>query len=129
MEAIREGWDKANFTLNNHRDQEDVYVLGALDEIFLLLEDNQVTLQTMLGSRYIAGVHAEVEEWEKKLALLSDTLDEWTACQKSWMYLETIFGAPDIQKQLPWNLKFLLVDKSWKSTLKPAAITQGNCEH
>jgi dynein heavy chain len=119
LEAIREGWDKANFTLNNHRDQEDVYVLGALDEIFLLLEDNQVTLQTMLGSRYIAGVHAEVEEWEKKLALLSDTLDEWTACQKSWMYLETIFGAPDIQKQLPVEAqKFLLVDKSWKSTLK-----------
>ena len=73
----------------------------------------------MLGSRYIA-VRDEVEGWEKKLALLSDTLDEWTACQKSWMYLETIFGAPDIQKQKASSrsTKILLVDKSWKATLK-----------
>ena len=59
------------------------------------------------------------EVWEKKLGLLSETLDEWTQCQKNWMYLETIFSAEDIQKQLPVEAhKFDMVDKMWKTNLK-----------
>lgn len=42
-----------------------------------------------------------MEAWEKRLGLLSETLDEWVAVQRNWMYLETIFCAEDIQKQLP----------------------------
>jgi dynein heavy chain len=34
----------------------------------------------------------DVEEWEKRLATISETIDEWMVCQKSWMYLESIFG-------------------------------------
>lgn len=41
----------------------------------------------------MGGIRTEVEEWEKKLSLLSDMLDEWLTCQRSWMYLENIFGA------------------------------------
>ena len=56
-----------------------------------------------------------MEEWEKRLALLSETLDEWVAVQRNWMYLETIFCAEDIQKQLPEEAaKFQAVDKMWK---------------
>jgi hypothetical protein len=55
---------------------------------------------------------ADVELWEKRLSLLSDTLDEWVQCQRSWMYLETIFSAEDIQRQLPAEAaKFHTVDK------------------
>ncbi len=53
-----------------------------------------------------------MELWEKRLSLLSDTLDEWVQCQRSWMYLETIFSAEDIQRQLPAEAaKFHTVDK------------------
>ena len=48
LESIRDGWDSAVFTFN-HRDQEDVFILGALDEIFLLLEDNQLHFKRCLG--------------------------------------------------------------------------------
>ena len=59
-----------------------------------------------------------VVEWEKKLALLSDTLDEWQACQRTWVYLENIFGAEDIQRQLPAeSQKFMIVDRTWKSIM------------
>lgn len=47
------------------------------------------------------SVVLQVEAWEKRLGLLSETLDEWVAVQRNWMYLETIFCAEDIQKQLP----------------------------
>jgi len=117
--SIQRGWADMDFTCLNHRDQPGIFILGGLDDIFTLLEDNQVTLQTMMGSRFIMGVREEVEEWSKKLALLSETLDEWIACQRNWMYLETIFCAEDIQKQLPVeSQKFIVVDKMWKTIMK-----------
>lgn len=48
--------------------------------------------------------------------------DEWLMCQQSWVYLEVIFSAPDIQRQLPSEAKmFLVVDKSWKELMRRTA--------
>ena len=118
LEKIQKVWDVTKFIILNHRDQPDLFVLGSLEEVFTALEDNQVTLQTMLGSRFIGGIQDRVEEWAKKLAVLSESLDEWVACQRNWMYLENIFGAEDIQKQLPAeSQKFLIVDRCVYETL------------
>ena len=48
---------------------------------------------------------AEVEKTEKQLVLFSETLEEWLNVQKNWMYLESIFSSPDIQRQLPQESK------------------------
>jgi dynein heavy chain len=101
LEKIRKNWTSTSFQVNNHREQADVFILGSLEEVTLQLEDSQVALQTILASRFVGGIRDEVEEWEKKLSLLSEMLDEWLTCQRSWMYLENIFSADDIQKQLP----------------------------
>ena len=64
----------------------------------------------------------------QSLRLFSDTLDEWLECQKKWLYLENIFMAPDIQRQLPNETKlFGTVDRQFKSILRitrdrPAAL-------
>lgn len=40
-------------------------------------------------------------------------------CQRSWLYLESIFSAPDIQRQLPSEAKsFMAVDKSYKDVMR-----------
>jgi hypothetical protein len=99
----------------HHRDQAGLFVLGGLDEVFATLEDNQVSLMTMLGNRFVLAIQDKVEDWARRLSLLSDTLDEWTQCQRSWMYLESIFAAEDIQKQLPAEAQqFGAIDKSFK---------------
>ena len=83
------------------------------------MEDNQVSLQTMMGSKFVMGVKTQVERWTQYLSIISDTFDEWLQCQKTWMYLETIFSAEDIQEQLPDESKlFIEVDKTWKKILK-----------
>ncbi len=38
--------------------------------------------------------------------------------QKQWMYLENVFSADDIQKQLPSEYKkFFTIDQYWKETM------------
>ena len=119
LEKIRKSWAEIAFVTLNHRDQSDVFILGGIDEVITQLEDSQVALQTILASRFVGGIREEVEEWEKKLSLLSEMLDEWLACQRSWMYLENIFGAEDIQKQLPAeSIKFSKIDKFFKDRMR-----------
>lgn len=72
----------------------------------------------MLGTRFVQEIRPSVEEWEKKLVLISDIIDEWLTCQRNWMYLENIFNAPDIQKQLPVETaKFQQVDKFFRDIM------------
>jgi dynein heavy chain, axonemal len=112
LEKIRKGWADIGFVTLNHRDQADIFIVGGIDEVVVQLEDSQVGLQTILASRFVGGIRTEVEEWEKKLSTLSEVLDEWLTCQRSWMYLENIFGAEDIQKQLPAeSQKFTKINK------------------
>ena len=67
----------------------------------------------------MVGIKHEVERVDRQLHLFNDTLDEWLACQKDWMYLKSIFSAPDIQRQLPHEAKsFMLVDKQFKDTMR-----------
>lgn len=43
----------------------------------MCLEDSLVTMSTILASRFVAGVRAEVEKVERQLNTFSDTLDQW----------------------------------------------------
>jgi len=131
MAKVTNMWKTSEFEVRNHKDQKDLFILGDTSEIIANLDDSLVTINTVLGSRYVGGIRDLVDEWRGKLILFQDTLDEWLMCQKTWMYLETIFSSPDIVKQLPEAAKlFQTVDKSWKNIMKmtnddPVAIKAG----
>jgi dynein heavy chain len=62
LNKIAKMWGDTNFVTKPYREMKHVYILGGLDDVFTLLEDNQVLLQTMMGSRFIAGVQVRLGE-------------------------------------------------------------------
>eukprot|EP00798_Chlamydomonas_sp_ICE-L_P002275 gene2275-8543_t len=131
LERIQDKWKSIEFSVNSYKDMKDTYTLGGIDVVMSVLEDSMVAITTILSSRYVGGIRSEVEKTERMLRLFSDTLDEWLECQRQWLYLETIFSAADIQRQLPAEAKaFAMVDKQYKDSMRrtkdrPNALVAG----
>ncbi|KAJ3267030.1 Dynein heavy chain 6, axonemal [Chytriomyces hyalinus] len=128
---VVKNWSEAEFAVINYRDSKDVFILGSVEDIQALLEDSQVTIATIKSSRFIGPIKSEVEKWDRQLLLFAETLDAWITCQRNWLYLESIFSAPDIQRQLPDEARmFAQVDRTWKEAMRrvyrnPNAIKSG----
>ncbi|XP_072807658.1 dynein axonemal heavy chain 6 isoform X2 [Vicugna pacos] len=119
LKKVEDSWKTTEFVVLPHRDSKDVFILGGTDDIQVLLDDSTINIATMASSRYVGPLKARVDDWQKHLALFNQTLEEWLNCQRNWLYLESIFNAPDIQRQLPAEAKmFLQVDKSWKEIMR-----------
>ncbi|EGD81584.1 dynein heavy chain 6 [Salpingoeca rosetta] len=131
LKKVEDAWKEAELPVIPFRDSKDVTILGGMDDIQMLLDDSQVNIATIAGSRHVEPIRQRVEDWQRQLNLFSETVDEWLECQRSWIYLESIFSAPDIQRQLPSEAKmFLEVDKSFKDAMRkttafPNAIRAG----
>ncbi|XP_019622649.1 PREDICTED: dynein heavy chain 6, axonemal-like [Branchiostoma belcheri] len=119
LKKVEDSWKTTEFIVLPHRDSKDVFILGGTDDIQVVLDDSIVNVSTIASSRHVGPIKPRVDEWDRNLRLFSDTLDEWLTCQRNWLYLESIFSAPDIQRQLPAEAKmFMTVDKSWKEVMR-----------
>ena len=71
---------------------------------------------SMKASPYIKPILKKASDLEIKLILVQDTLEGWIKCQRSWKYLEPIFGSDDIKKKMPLeHRKFESVDRTLRS--------------
>jgi len=77
IQDIAKQWEDYNFVVKNYRDTKDRFYITEVDELIALLEDHQMTIQTSMGSKYVAEIRPEVAKWEENLSYISDTLDEW----------------------------------------------------
>jgi dynein heavy chain, axonemal len=119
MTKVTVMWEDLDFIVIPYKEVKDLYILGDTTDVVASLDDSLVTLNTVLGSRYVAGIRDFVDSWRSKLMYFQETIEEWQACQRNWMHLETIFGSADIIRQLPGPAKtFQTVDKSWKVIMK-----------
>ncbi|XP_052746778.1 dynein axonemal heavy chain 6 [Bicyclus anynana] len=122
LKKVEEIWATLEFPVVLHKDARDVFVLGGLDEIQAAVDESNIHVSTILSSRNCGPIRSRVEEWAKNLELFSRTVEEWYLCQQTWIYLEVIFSAPDIQRQLPNETRlFTIVDKSWKDIMRKVA--------
>ena len=117
LKAMITEWESIEFEVKAYK-ESGTFVIGGIDDIITLLDDHIVKTQTMRGSPFIRPIEAEAKEWEYKLKYAQSLLDAWIACQRTWMYLEPIFGSEDIMRQLPTEARrFNGVDNLWRKTL------------
>ncbi|XP_034941913.1 dynein heavy chain 6, axonemal [Chelonus insularis] len=121
LDKIQDTWKTLEFIILPHKEYKNVFILGSLEEIQSALEESNIAIQTISASRYVSPIKSRVDEWIKQMELFSTTLDAWQYCQQQWMYLEAIFSAADIQRQLPVESKlFIKVDRSWREIMRKA---------
>ncbi|XP_056004113.1 dynein axonemal heavy chain 6-like isoform X1 [Ostrea edulis] len=119
LKKVEDSWKSTEFMVLSHKDSKDVFILGGTDDIQQLLDDSNINIATIASSRHVAPIKGKVDEWTRNLDLFGKTLDEWLNCQRNWLYLESIFSAPDIQRQLPAEARmFMQVDKSYKDIMR-----------
>ncbi|XP_072373357.1 dynein axonemal heavy chain 6 [Scyliorhinus torazame] len=119
LKKVEDGWKMTEFVVLPHREAKDIFILGGTDEIQALLDDSIINVSTIASSRYVGPIKHRVDEWQRLLSLFNETLEQWLTCQRNWLYLESIFCAPDIQRQLPAEARmFTQVDKAWKEVMR-----------
>ncbi|KAH8862654.1 Dynein heavy chain 6, axonemal [Schistosoma japonicum] len=119
LKKVEDSWKSTEFVVLPYKDSKDVFIVGGTDEIQQLWDDSNINISTIASSRHVGPIKSRIDEWQILLELFGKTLDEWMQCQRSWLYLESIFSAPDIQRQLPSEAKsFMAVDKSYKDVMR-----------
>ncbi|MBN3282111.1 DYH17 protein, partial [Polyodon spathula] len=100
-------------------------LLKSDEELVETLEDNQVQLQNLMTSKYIAHFLKEVSDWQQKLSTADSVISIWFEVQRTWTHLESIFiGSEDIRSQLPEDSKrFDGIDKDFKEIMADAVKT------
>ena len=58
----------------------------------IILEDHQVLLQAMLASKDVSLIIEQVDRWQKRLSLFSDTMDEWLSVRLKINFLFSLFS-------------------------------------
>lgn len=124
LKEIENTWRTMKFTVAKYMKgtEERGYILGAIDEINLALDDNAMNLQSMSASKFVTAFMETVQKWEKVLSRIGEVTEVWMHVQRKWMYLESIFIGGDIRQQLPEEAaKFDRIDKTFKKLMSETA--------
>ena len=125
LKAMEDEWNGMSFECLSYR-ETGTFVIKGTDDILGLLDDHIVKIQTLLGSPYVRGIIKLARSWEKKLQYTQAVIDEWLKVQRTWMYLEPIFGSDDIMRQMPKEgRRFASVDSMWRTVMTDVQYDPG----
>ncbi|KAK2575931.1 hypothetical protein KPH14_007294 [Odynerus spinipes] len=124
MRELNVTWSKMEFEKEIHV-RTGATLIRASEELIETLEENQVQLQNLITSKFIAHFLEEVSAWQKKLSIADQVTTVWFEVQRTWMHLESIFmSSEDIRRQLPVDAeRFNKIDKEFKEMTTEMAKT------
>ena len=105
LKAIREIWTAQTLDMVVYKEKGH-YRLKSVQDLMQNLEDHNVSISAMKGSRFAKPFEKEILYWEKTLSLINDVLELYLNVQRQWMYLENIFLGEDIRRV--WTITNLL---------------------
>ncbi|XP_031336595.1 dynein beta chain, ciliary isoform X1 [Photinus pyralis] len=117
-------WSSMEFEQETHS-RTGCSLLRASEKLIETLEENQVQLQNLITSKFIAHFLEEVSAWQTKLSIADQVISLWFEVQRTWMHLESIFmSSEDIRKQLPEDsARFDQIDSDFKELMTEMAKT------
>ncbi|CAG9831721.1 unnamed protein product [Diabrotica balteata] len=111
-------WSAMEFDQETHM-RTGCKLLRASEELIETLEENQVQLQNLITSKFIAHFLEEVSSWQNKLGTADQVITVWFEVQRTWTHLESIFmSSEDIRNQLPEDsARFDKIDTNFKKLM------------
>uniref|UniRef100_A0A6Q2WZ44 Dynein axonemal heavy chain 17 n=1 Tax=Esox lucius TaxID=8010 RepID=A0A6Q2WZ44_ESOLU len=124
LSELNSTWTGMQFQYEPHH-RTQVPLLRSDEELIETLEDNQVQLQNLMSSKYVAHFLEEVSSWQRKLSVADGVISIWFEVQRTWTHMESIFiGSEDIRSQLPEDSKrFEGIDADFKELANTAHKT------
>ena len=120
IDTMRGKWGNRNFNIEAYKETR-TFIVKDTTEITEVLDDQLNLTQQHQFSPFKAHFENELNEWERTLTSMSDIIEEWITCQRSWRYLQPIFDSPEMAVQMPkMHRVFEKVDKSWRKMMLQA---------
>ncbi|CAG7717651.1 unnamed protein product [Allacma fusca] len=118
LKEFTETWAEQVYDFDMHS-RTQTKLIKPSEDLIEILEDNQVQLQTIAMSKYIAFFKEEVDYWQNLLLQADNVLSSLVEVQRTWCHLESIFkGSEDIRINLPEDsARFDRIDRDFKKTL------------
>lgn len=127
LSELDKTWSVMEFTFELH-EGTGTYLIRSSEELIETLEDNQVMLQNMMSSKYVAHFLDQISKWQNSLSTVDSVITLWQEVQQTWSHLENIFkGSEDIRQQLPDDTKrFDGIDSEYRK-LMSESVGIPNC--
>jgi len=120
LDKMEQEWNPVNLDIMPYK-ETGTYIMKIGEELSQLLDDHIVMTQSMSFSPYKKVFEDRINNWDNKLQMTQDVIDEWLMCQRSWLYLEPIFSSEDINRQLPVESKrYQTMERIWRKIMNNA---------
>ena len=102
LARLAEAWGAVEWRGEPAKEGSDVMLLRVAEDDWEMCEGDQLTVQGMMTSRYLAHFEAEVTAWRGALSAVSEVVTQLTEIQRKWAYLAALFLASDeVRRELP----------------------------
>ena len=125
LTQLEVSWSTIVFTMNPYKklnSVEEIPLLGIGEDDFESLENDQLVIQGILASRFVAQFKNEVSSWQKALFNVNEVFLLISEIQRTWSYLEPLFiHSEEVKRELPEDTtRFASIDQNVQTTLKRA---------